>query len=404
MENIKKTVRRTVLIAMMIWVLIIAYFFVSKFLLPEEFSVFEGESFSYRDGLLTVEKKPDAQQAVITASKGSSQTATVYLFDLIPIKNVRLQSIDQTYLIPGGMAFGVKLFTDGVVVVGFGSVVSDQKTYSPATSAGLKLGDIITTIDGKEVGGNSDIADIVELSEGEPLVVVFMRDDDRIMTKITPVQGEDGEYKIGMWVRDSSAGIGTVTYIDEQTGALGGLGHAITDIDTGEIMPIQSGEIVEAEITSIKKAKSGSPGELIGKFNSQNKYGALLENNETGIYGEYHQQFYDGAAMPIALRQEIEKGSAKIISTIDGEGPKTFDIEIESIRLSDNNPTKNMIIKVTDPELIEATGGIVQGMSGSPIIQDGKIVGAVTHVFVNDPTKGYGIFIENMLESAESID
>ncbi len=388
---------------MLVWIFIIGYFIVSKFLLPEEFIVFEGEEFSYRDGLLTVEKKPSSEQPVITASKSGSTSATVYLFDLIPIKNVRISTIEQTHLVPGGMAFGVKLFTDGALVVGFGSVTADGKTYSPATSAGLKLGDIITTINGTQVSGNSDIAEIVEQSEGQPIVVVFLRDGETIMTKISPVFGDDGQYKIGMWVRDSSAGIGTITYIDQEIGTLGGLGHAITDIDTGEIMPIQSGEIVEIEITSVKKAKSGSPGELIGKFVSQNKYASLLSNCETGIYGEYDTEFYDGTAIPIALRQEIEKGAAKIIATIDNSGPKTYDIEIESIRLSDNNPTKNMIVKVVDPELIEATGGIVQGMSGSPIIQNGKIVGAVTHVFVNDPTKGYGIFIENMLESAESI-
>ena len=207
-------------------------------------------------------------------------------------------------------------------------------------------------------------------------------------------------YKAGFWVRDSSAGIGTLTFYDPENLSFAGLGHAVCDVDTGTVLPFSSGEIVTAAITKVKKGTAGAPGELGGTFTGTERLGTVKINNETGLYGTLEYEI-GGISVPLAPKQEIYEGAAVILSTIDGTETAEYDIIIEKISLSDDSLTKNMIIRVTDDDLIEITGGIVQGMSGSPIIQDGKLVGAVTHVFVNDPTKGYGIFIENMLETAE---
>ena len=197
-------------------------------------------------------------------------------------------------------------------------------------------------------------------------------------------------------MRDSSAGIGTITYYDPQTAQFGGLGHPICDVDTGEIMPLLSGQVVKVVINDVVKGTSGDPGELKGSFASSKDSGTITSNDETGVFGTLYSNPSQNAALPVALKQEITEGAAKIYTTVSGTTPQEYDIEIEKIDISDTGKTKNMIIKVTDPNLLEKTGGIVQGMSGSPIIQNGKLVGAVTHVLVNDPQRGYGIFIENM--------
>lgn len=217
-----------------------------------------------------------------------------------------------------------------------------------------------------------------------------------------PSASGDG-YKLGLWVRDSSAGIGTMTFYDPTTQVFGGLGHAITDVDTGEILPLGSGEIVSVDIEGAVKGQGGQPGELRGSFHTYDTIGSLEENRETGVFGVLTTPPEGGLLLPVALRQEVHTGPAQIYTTIDGRTPQLFDIEIERVNLTDANPTRNMVIRITDPELLTATGGIVQGQSGSPIVQDGRLVGAVTHVFINDPSRGYGIFAENMIETVWSL-
>lgn len=385
--------------------LITAVYVLGETYIPDSFNVYAGEEFSYRQGLLTLRQRGSGGVAETSATGGDAYNATVMLFDLVPIKTVRVSAIETIEVVPGGMPFGVKMFTEGVIVVGFGDIQTASGPQNPAKNAGIALGDVIISIDGKKVNGNSDISAIVSASGGRALPVVFVRDEREYTVNLTPANSRDNSgYKAGMWVRDSTAGIGTVTYINEGSGMLGGLGHAITDSDTGLVMPVGSGEIVEVSITGIKKGQFGSPGELNGLFHSDRTIATLEYNGETGIIGALtNSEFYSGAAIPVALKQQVEKGPAKILTTIDESGPQYYDINIESVSISDTNPTKNIVIQITDPDLIAKTGGIVQGMSGSPIIQNGRLVGAVTHVFVNDPTKGYGIFAENIINSEQYV-
>ena len=234
-------------------------------------------------------------------------------------------------------------------------------------------------------------------SQGDEVIVSVKRNDKVEKVVLYPEYSlSEACYKAGMWVRDSSAGIGTITFYDPQTEMFGGLGHAVCDSDTGEILPLHSGEVVAVTINGLKKGQEGNPGELVGSFLSSMSIGNLNINNQSGVFGKLDSAPNLSSPIPMGYRQEIQEGKAQILTTIKGNSPKAYDIEIEHINLKSNELSKNMIVRITDPELLEKTGGILQGMSGSPIVQNGKIVGAVTHVFVNDPTRGYGIFVDIM--------
>lgn len=326
------------------------------------------------------------------------ETANLRLFGIIPIKEVELHKVETPMLVPGGIPFGIKLLMDGVMVVGTGGVNTGNEVKHPAEQCGIEKGDVILSLNGKKLTSNNDVADIVSQSEGNPLEIVYTDGNEKKVSYITPAYSlQDCCYKAGLWVRDSTAGIGTVTFYEPETDRFGGLGHPVCDSDTGEIIPISSGEAAKVEITGITKGSSGEPGELKGCFSSKRISGVITSNNKYGIYGELFSGKPEFQAIPMALKQEVKEGKAHIISTVDKSGPKEYEIEIEKIDTR-NTDTKNMIIKITDKSLMDKTGGIVQGMSGSPIIQDGRLVGAVTHVFVSDPQKGYGIFAENMYE------
>jgi len=290
-------------------------------------------------------------------------------------------------VIPGGMPFGIKMFTDGVMVVGVTDIVSGGRAVSPAKAAGIRPGDVITQINGERVGSNEDVARIVAGCGGEALELSVEREEDLREISLLPVKCDESlGYRAGMWVRDSSAGIGTMTWLDPESGVFAGLGHAVCDIDTGDLMPLYSGEAVNVTITGVTKGESGHPGELRGAFSDGAPIGILTRNDVTGIYGRLNSTqpgLTSGEQLPVAKREEIRTGKACIRATVDGSGPKEYEIVIERIDLSEDNPTRNMVIRITDKRLIAVTGGIVQGMSGSPIIQDGKLVGAVTHVCVN---------------------
>ena len=337
-------------------------------------------------------------EAAIPAGQTNSRRMELKLLGIIPIKTVNIQEVKEPVLIPCGNPFGIKLLTDGVVVVEVSSFETDSGLRSPAMDAGIKTGDIIKTINGCKITSNDDIADVIEQSGGEKLTVSLTRKGANIIANITPgICRADNSYRVGLWVRDSSAGIGTVTFYNPETGVFAGLGHPVCDIDTGVILPLSEGEVVDVTVNGIKKGKSGIPGELIGSFSSQSAVGSLELNCENGLYGIMSKCGVNAEPVPLGMRQEIETGDAYIYTTIDGNRPQRYSIVIEKIDLHDSHDSKNMIIRVTDEALLEKTGGIVQGMSGSPIIQNGKLVGAVTHVLVNDSTKGYGIFIEEML-------
>ena len=303
---------------------------------------------------------------------------------------------------PSGAAFGIKLYTDGVIIVGMSDLNSESAGINnPAYKAGIRVGDIILDLNGTKVSSNEDVASVVEKSEGKPIVAVIKRKNLSFTVKFTPQKSiSDGVYKAGIWVRDSTAGIGTMTFFDPETGVFAGLGHGICDADTGEILPLMSGDVVGVTINGYVKGQKGTPGEVKGLFASDNVIGSLFSNCETGIYGKLNTLPQNTKAIPIAMCQQIKEGPAKIYCTLNGTSISSYDIVIEKVNYNDKIETKNMIVKVTDKKLLEMTGGIIQGMSGSPIEQDGKLVGAVTHVFINDPTRGYGIFIENMLKNS----
>ena len=300
-------------------------------------------------------------------------------------------------LIPLGNTAGIKLHSSGAIIID----MSEGAASTPARAAGLAPGDVIMSIDGAPIHSNSELRNAVTGSEGKALTIEFMRDGKLYTKSITPQKNDDGEYALGIWIRDRLAGIGTMTFLDAESGEYGALGHGISDSDTGLLIPLEEGELIGSEVSSVKKGKCGNPGELIGEFKGTDALGSIEKNTESGIFGHLENcgELSQKKSLPIAGKEEIRRGKATILSNIEGDSVEEYEIEITAI-YHDNEATKNMLIRATDPRLIEKTGGIVRGMSGSPIIQDGKLVGAVTHVLVNDPKKGYAIFIENMLDAA----
>ena len=365
--------------------------------LPDDYYVEKGDELRLNEQL-TARSTENVKTA--NAAVGNSYTTSVKWLGVFPVKTVSVKVVNESVVVLGGMPFGVKLYTDGVMVVSLSTVDSRTGNISPARNAGLKVGDQILSINGQEVYTNEQVSEIVKESAGEMMVLRIKRDGIESQLRFCAVYSPSEQcYKAGMWVRDSSAGIGTVTFYDPQSHTLGGLGHPVCDVDTGEIVPISSGEIVPARVYNVKKSESGIPGELRGGFDF-GSYGPLLSNGTTGVYARCEEGI-EGELVEIMLKQDIREGNARIYTTISGTEPDWYDIRIEQVRHYDKNATRNMVIEITDKRLLEKTGGIVQGMSGSPIVQNGKLVGAVTHVLVNDPTRGYAIFAENMLETAQ---
>ena len=306
-----------------------------------------------------------------------------------------------TQVIPMGNAVGIKLFSDGVLVVGLSPVETADGTRCPGRDSGLKAGDVITHIDGGEVDTIEQVQDAVAQRAGEPLTLQAVRGEQQIQLRIAAVENRRGIYQLGIWLRDSMAGIGTMTFYDPVSGTFAALGHGINDVDTSMLMPLESGSIMDASDSEVEKGLSGHPGELHGEFNLQKDLGSLYANTDQGIFGRLSD---DAAAqgkepVEVAARDQVHTGPATILSNIREHQVEAFAVEITHVD-PEPDTTRNMMLEVTDPKLLETTGGIVQGMSGSPILQDGRLVGAVTHVLVNDPTRGYGIFAETMLQAA----
>lgn len=317
----------------------------------------------------------------------SSDNGAEYFLGNIPIKRVALNEQERRYVVPSGEPFGIKLMSEGVMVV-------DVTSGSPAEKSGIREGDVITSVNGSAVYTNTELADAIQQSD-EYACIVFKRGESEISAEVYP-DCDNGSALIGAWVRDSAAGIGTLTFTDPDTMTFGGLGHAVSDATTGKSVPLHSGEITSAEIYDIIKGEKGAAGELCGAMTANSEIGEVLFNTPTGVFGSYCGEI-NGEAVPVAFRQEVKTGEATILATVNGSEPKEYSIEIERINLPDLFGPKGMIIKITDPELLELTGGIVRGMSGSPILQSGRLAGAVTHVLVNDPTRGYAVFAESML-------
>ena len=324
------------------------------------------------------------------------------LFGVIPIESTRVTVSDIKRVRLLGSPFGVKLYTDGVLIVNITEFDTVGGTACPAKSCGLKSGDYILTVQGEKVYSNKDVEKLLQDNLGQPLRIVYSRNGKKHYTSIVPeISTKDNMYHLGMWLKDSSAGIGTLTFYDEEKGVLAGLGHALCDNDTGKMISVNRGSIVKAEILSVTKSRNVYAGELSGRFISW-EYSKILTNSDKGIYAVANEDFSENQLVELAGKQEIKEGTAEIITTINGVTPQAYKCEIKAINFSSGD-TRNMVIEITDDKLLATTGGIVQGMSGSPIIQNGKLIGALTHVFVDNPRKGYAIFAENMSETAQSV-
>ena len=335
-----------------------------------------------------------------TRAVGSYQV-TLALGGWLPVRTIRAVVTERPTVTVCGTPFGVKMFSEGALVVGFSDVNTAAGPENPAKAAGLRLGDRVIRIGSTATEDNDAVKQALEAAQGSAVEVVYVRSGEQRQTSLTPVwDASSAQWRAGMWVRDSSAGVGTLTFADEEKGVFAGLGHPISDSDTGESIALRSGEIVPCQITGCSKGTAGSPGELKGRFLSAHAIGTIRINGENGVYGSTRAQFA-GQKMEVAFAQEVEAGDAEIWTTTSGETPRAYRVKIEKI--SDADPRRNMVLRVVDRELLAQTGGIVQGMSGSPIVQNGRLVGAVTHVLINDPTRGYGIFAQTMLEQAERV-
>ena len=304
-------------------------------------------------------------------------------------------------VIPVGKAVGIKLFSDGVLVVGLSAVETQAGSRSPGRDCGLKEGDVITHINGDEVDTIEAVPALVEEQRDSPLTIQAVRGERQLQLTAAAVENRQGDYQLGVWLRDSMAGIGTVTFYDPASGVFGALGHGINDVDTAMLMPMETGSIMPASVTQVKKGTGGDPGELHGQFDLTRELGTLYANTGLGVFGRLDPEAegLGGQAVPVAGRDQVHEGPATILSNIRGDQVEEFDIQIIKVA-PQGDGTRSLTIQVTDPELLEATGGIFQGMSGSPILQDGRLAGAVTHVLVNDPTQGYGVLAETMLRQA----
>jgi stage IV sporulation protein B len=338
----------------------------------------------------------------ITANQTGKIDVDLVFLGIFNIENVELDIIETSQYIPLGNTMGVTVNTDGILVLGIGTLIGEDGKKSMPSSGRLYSGDYIKKINGKEVSKKEDLIEVINASNGEPVICEVDRNNQIVLVEILPVKTSDeNEYKIGIWVRDDTQGIGTITYINLNDGTFAALGHGITDIDTKTLIKISKGTLSDVIITGVSKGDNGIPGEISGLIvnNDDEIIGNIEDNTCNGIYGTLTDfgisRYCSQDALPIGLKNEVELGEATIKSDVSGT-MEEYDIEIEKIFLNDES-NKGMIIKVVDEDLINETNGIVQGMSGSPIIQNGKLIGAVTHVFVQDSTKGYGVFIENML-------
>lgn len=353
---------------------------------------------------ITADIKEEESLAAFYQNSTGTSTASLKLFGIIPIKNTDVQEIETPMLVPGGEPFGIRLKMNGVMVIRLGAADTKDGTVCPAKDAGLCAGDIIESVNGAVITSNDSLKEAICAAEGSAVQINFTRDGKSKICSLTPAYSlSDGCYTAGIWVRDSLAGIGTMTFYDPLNMTFGGLGHPICDSDTGVCIPIGEGNACPVAVKDVVKGAEGDPGMLEGEFCGSGELGSLLCNNRCGVFGKLSSQIPpEKNAVPMAFKQEIKTGKAEIICTVYGNDPIYYTAEIESIDQTGKDNTKNMIIRITDERLIDATGGIVQGMSGSPIIQNGKLIGAITHVFVDDPTRGYGIFCENMYKYGAS--
>lgn len=406
--------KKTISLILLIFLIIIYMYTLVITSMPNKMVVFEGEEINIKTllGLNLMEK--DESMMVSANAKNQKinevgvKKLTLNLFDKIQLKAINVSVLPKTKVIPVGNIAGVKLYTSGVLVVGMSEIEGkDNKIYKPYENTGIKEGDTITKINNKYISSTDDLIDNVNKSNGDTIEVTYIQNEQKKECSITPVKTNENEYKIGLWVRDSAAGVGTVTFYEPSTKTFGALGHGIADIDTGELLNIASGEFVTTRILNITKGEKGNPGKIQGTIENQQTIGEISKNTGFGIYGKVDNisslEIDASKEMEVALRDEIKLGKAKILCSLDNKNVQEYEIEIKKIYKENNYNNKSMEIEITDESLIDKTGGIIQGMSGSPIIQNGKFIGAVTHVLVNNPKEGYAVFGDLMLKQSKEV-
>ncbi len=373
--------------------------------IPDAYIQTEGEPMPDRvSPLVSEEIQEDLTEASANAFSSEGYTISYKYLGIFPMKETKVELREPVSVIPGGTPIGIYLETKGILIVGTGTVTgADGLNYEPALRI-VQGGDYIRAVNGKEISEKEELIEAINNCGGEQVVLDLDRDGEMIQVRLDAVPAKEGGYKLGIWVRDNTQGIGTLTFVTE-SGDFGALGHGINDVDTGILLEPSEGKLYDTTIVNIHKGKEGTPGELSGMIRYRESYecGIISENTEAGIFGsvnEHLMQKVDASPLEVGYKQEVTTGEAWIRSSVSGE-VKDYRAEIVEVHRNEEDVNKGIILEVTDPELLSLTGGIVQGMSGSPIIQNGKIVGAVTHVFVQDSAKGFGIFIENMLEHVE---
>ena len=383
--------------------------------IPSKIVILDGENISIKTMLgMQIKMKSETMETAsnynVQAINGKTGKTTleVSLFDNIPLKDVNVDILPKTKVIPVGNIAGVKLYTNGVLVVGMSEIEGiDNKKHKPYENTGIKEGDTITQVNNKEIASTEELMQTVNQSQGKAVKIKYIQSEETKECSIEPVKTYSNEYKLGLWVRDSAAGVGTVTFYEPETKTFGALGHGITDIDTEELINIASGEFVTTRILNITKGESGTPGKIQGTVENQKNIGKIYKNTKFGIYGTVDNlaslNIDKSKEMEVSLRDEVKEGKATILCALDNQKVEEYEIEIKKIYKENNYDNKSMQIKVTDERLLEKTGGIIQGMSGSPIIQNGKFVGAVTHVLVNNPQEGYAVFADIMLKQSREV-
>lgn len=379
--------------------LIIIYSFIvfGNIVLPDKIEAYSTKKIEYKS-VYSVENNSSYLVDYQNSSKVSPVENDIKLLGIIPVKTTSIIQSNPKKVSVSGESFGIKLYTDGVIIVGIRDVETDKGKCNPAKEAGLEKGDIIIEINGKKVYSADSVTDILNDNNGKDYKITVKRNGNYKEFLLKPAySSSQGCYKVGLWVRDSTAGVGTITYYDKSNNTVSALGHPITDVDTNEIMPILDGEAVRATVTKIYKSKAGEAGSLCCEF-TNDIIGTLKKNCQSGIYGKYTCTLKNTYEYEVASPNEIVRGPVQILCTIDSGKAKFYNAQISRISYRENKKGKNMVVKITDERLLEKTGGIVQGMSGSPIIQNGKLVGALTHVIVDSPEKGYAIFAQDMVD------
>lgn len=394
-------------ILLLLFLLILYSYVCNITLLPDSYIIMQGESLNIYTLIgLSLQSKKDALQAVSTINQSyevGKVDLSLKLFDLFSVKNISVNVIPKTTVVPVGSAIGMKLYTDGVLVVG----MSEIEGKRPYENSGIQEGDRIIQIDQNEIDSTEDLIDVVNNSKGNSVSIQYVHNEETITTSITPVKNQDNEYKLGLWVRDAAAGVGTLTFYEPNSKMFASLGHGILDVDTSSLIKIENGELVTTNILSITKGKKGEPGEIRGTIETGTDIGDISKNTSFGVFGILNKPSYISVSqedeMEVALRNEIKTGKAEIICELENGKREHYEIEIQKVFVNNNQDNKSMLIKVTDKNLLNKTGGIIQGMSGAPIIQNGKFIGAVTHVLVNDPSLGYGVFADMMLKQMKEV-